>query len=172
MRPSTLISICLIGMLGLFLWSALFPAVGHGLGPSRKATAKNDVTQIVAGIKAYEAEYGHLPPIPTDGVFGGDLFTALVGSNQALNPRNIVFIEINPSKKTDESGMADGVFVDPWGGPYRLAVATGTNSAVVAGINNIVVHQKVTAWNDTSQHRDIEQPNDARAKRRYVTSWE
>jgi len=153
----------------------LFPATGgSGIRPARKAQAKNDVTQIAVAVTAYHTEYERFPPMPTNGFVSGELVSTLAGSNQALNPRNLVFIEINPAKK-NWSGLRDGTFVDPWGGPYRIAIATATNNyaAITAGTNQVSLRKKVAVWNDPSTHPKSFFGDDTKKKaRRYVTSWE
>lgn len=113
-----------------------------------------------------------MPPTPTNGIVGGELLSVLVGSNQALNPRKIVFIEVDTAKKGKKSGMSEGNFVDPWGAAYRIAIATGTNTSVIAGTNSVTIRKKVAAWNDPNQHTDTSWFSPPKKGRRYVTSWE
>lgn len=170
--------IAILISLGLFLvfivMALLFPTGGGGgIDPSRKAQAKNDVTQIATAVTAFETEYGHLPPAPSDGTVSGELVNALLGQNDALNPRKIVFMEIGPAIKNKKSGLRDGVFVDPWGGAYQIAIATGTNNPILAGTNHIELRRKrVAVWNNANLNPDAASLSDAKKGRRYVTSWE
>jgi len=172
MNSSQILSLTLtLALLGV-IFSLLFPAVSVGPRDSAKAQAKNDVTQISTAVTAYGMEYGHMPPSPTNGIVGGELLSALVGRNQALNPRKIVFIEVDAAKKGKKSGMSNGNFVDPWGAAYQIAVATGTNATVTAGTNHVTVNRKVAVWNDPNQHTDAAWFSPPKKSRRYVTSWE
>jgi hypothetical protein len=71
-----------------------------------------------------------------------------------------------PAKKK-KSGLSNGTFVDPFGVPYRIAFAEGTNRQVIAGTNNILVQKRVAVWSQPD-------PNGTprKQKRRYVTSSE
>lgn len=171
MKSSTLV-IGIIGALGIFLFFLLLSAPTGNIESARKAQAKNDAVQIATAITAFDTEYDRMPPLPSDGLVEGELLDTLVGSNQALNPRKIVFIEINSSKTKNKSGLSNGVFVDPWGGPYHVAMATATNTSVIAGTNNVEVRKKVATWNDPRQHTDTSWFGPPKKDRRYVTSWE
>ena len=70
------------------------------------------------------------------------------------------------------NGISNGVWVDPWGGAYQIAYASGTNNRVVAGTNGIEVHKRVAAWNDPSLGKEEWSWNPPNKARRYVTSWE
>lgn len=161
---------------GFFVICAILAMLGPGLidgiGPARKAQAKNDVVQIATAIAAFQTEYDRLPPIPSDGSVSGDLVTALVGSNRAANPRNIVFMEVGVAKKNSRSGLLSGAFVDPWGAPYEVAIATGTNDRVLAGTNHIEVLKKIAVWNNPALAPGGAKLKEGVKKRRYVTSWD
>lgn len=173
-RGDAILALAALAILFL-LASLLFPSVnGPGLGPAKKAQAKNDVTQIATAVMAYNTEYDHLPPIPINGLVSGELISVLVGSNQALNPRNIQFIEISPAKE-GKRGLQDGTFVDPWGGPYRIAIATATNNSatITAGTNQVTLRKLVAVWNDPATHpKPFFSDTPRKNAHRYVTSWE
>lgn len=167
-----LIVIAIIGI----LMSLLFPAVNSAIDAARKAQAKNDVTQIATAITAYETEYGRLPNTNAGAQdVKGDWLAALGGSNAAsLNPRQIVFIEMQTAKK-GKSGLSNGNastgFVDPWGGMYRIAFDNDyDNTIATAGeapgpvVANL--RKKVAVWNTPLGK------NDSEKKRRSVASWE
>jgi len=157
-----LIVIAIIGI----LTSLLFPAVNSAIDAARKAQAKNDVVQIATAVTAYETKHGRLPNT-NSGVqtVGGDFLSALGGSNAAaLNPRQVVFIELQNARK-GKSGITNGNYVDPWGGSYRIAfdhdydntiASAGTAPGSVA--SNL--RKKVAVWNTNS------------SSRRAVNSWE
>lgn len=170
-RAFTLLEVVIVLVVLGILMALLFPAVGVGCGESApKCQAKNVVTQIATAVIAFEAEYGRLPGT-NHGAVGGKVLAALMGSNSMINPRGIVFLEVNAAKN-GKGGITNGFLVDPWGGAYQVAYASGTNKRVVAGTNGIEVHKRVAVWNDPRLGKDEwswKPPNKAR---RYVTSWE
>jgi type II secretory pathway pseudopilin PulG len=166
----------LIVLVVLFvLYALLFPAVsGPGPGAPYRAMAKNDVVQIATAINAFQTEYGHIPS--TYGEIqevGGPLLQTLMGSNTALNPRLIVFLEVPPAKK-GKGGLRNGIFVDPWGSPYKIKLDThGDGKIINAGPSQQptpVVQKIVAVWNDPSTHSDKASP--MKKRKRLVTSWE
>jgi type II secretory pathway pseudopilin PulG len=169
LRAITLLEVVIaVAVLGI-LMAVLFPAVGVGHDPE-KSQAKNDVTQIATAVIAFESEYGRLPGTGP-GAVGGKVLAALMGSNSTINPRGIVFIEVGAAH-SGKSGISNGVFIDPWGGAYQIAYASGTNNRVVAGTNGIEVHKKVAVWNDPTLGKEEWSWNPPNKTRRYVTSWE
>ncbi len=145
-----LIVIAIIGI----LMGLLFPAVNGATNAARKAQAKNDVTQIATAVIAYETEYGKLP-ITTEPAqdVAGDLVKTLGGSNvgNSLNPRQIVFIEINGSKKNKSGTNSSGTFVDPWNQPYKIKIDHDydNNISDVPGANAAAsgtLRKKVVVW--------------------------
>lgn len=169
-RALTVFEALVILAILVILFMLLFPAVTVGPGNSEKTQAKNDATQIATAAMAFETEYGRLPGT-NSGTVGGETLAALMGSNSLINPRNIVFIEINAAKK-GKSGIRNGTFVDPWGGTYQIAYASGTNDWVIAGTNRIKVNKKVAVWTDPSLGREEWSWNPPKKSRRYVTSWD
>jgi type II secretory pathway pseudopilin PulG len=88
----------------LLVASVFLPSFNDGIGPARKAMAKNAVLQLVTAAKAYKEEYGKPPK--------GDSQSVL-RILQNDNPRKIVFLEISPKELSK-----DGIYLDPWGTPY------------------------------------------------------
>ena len=158
-----------VAVLGILV-SLLFPGGGPGISYSKKAQAKNDVTQIATAVTAFEIEYGRLPGT-SHGALGGKVLAALMGSNSTINPRGIVFLEVN-AEQSGKGGLSKGVWVDPWGGAYQIAYASGTNNRVVAGTNGIEVRKRVAVWNDPTLGKDEWSWNPPNKTRRYVTSWD
>lgn len=151
-----LIVIAIIGI----LMSLLFPAVNSAIDAARKAQAKNDVTQIATAVIAYETEYGKLPytnaaPIKVS----GDWLKALSGSNaSSLNPRQIVFLELQGAKKGKGGTNTSGEFVDPWNMPYYVAFDDDYNNRVMVSTNgtttaSVEVMKKVGIWNANTNTR-------------------
>lgn len=162
-------AVIVIGVVVLFL-ALLFPPMNTG--PAPRAQAKNDVTQIATAVAAYETEYGH-PLATKQGVVGGELLATLMGSNSPLNPRGLVFIEVNYVTNVGRSGMnTNGDFVDPWGERYRIAFATGTNNWVMAGTNSAKISKRVAVWNDPRLELINASVDPKKLARHYVNSWD
>jgi len=132
----TLIELLVVITIIAVLAGLLFPAMGAVRNQARKASAKNDVTQLVNAIKAYQLEYGHYPDssgkegaktITSNGTIVGTLRAATTGDNT----REIRFLEI-PNAKNNRSGLeissggatADPTadWLDPWGNPYVIYI--------------------------------------------------
>ncbi|PTX94077.1 hypothetical protein DB345_21190 [Spartobacteria bacterium LR76] len=167
-KAFTLIELLIvIGIIGI-LMGLLFPAVSSAILAARRAQARNDAVQIVNACRAYETEYGV-------GVWGtnsytqvdGDLLAALMGTNA----RRIIFLEV-PYAKGSKSGYSNGVFIDPWGGPYQIAYDSNYTSDIrTAGTNqNTKVRSMVAVWTDP-QKQDPKKTNNIPPERRYVESW-
>jgi len=158
-----LVVIAIIGI----LMSLLFPAVNSVIDAAKKAQAKNDVTQIATAVIAYETEYGKLPNTSLVPVkVADDWLKALGGSNvSSLNPRQIVFIELQGAKKAKSGTNSSGEFVDPWGTNYYAAFDDDYNNHVSVSTNggtsgDTDIIKKVGVWNNTTNSR------------RQVRSWE
>ena len=156
-----LVVIAIIGI----LMSLLFPAVQSALNAAKKAQAKNDVTQIANAIIAFDTEYGRLPG--DDGApqqLTGSLLNALIGKNDTLNPRKIIFLEVQDFKR-GKGGIKGGVFVDPWENPYYVALDTDYDNQVGVSSNSgtsadSTITKKAGVWNSN--------PN----KNQRVRSWD
>jgi prepilin-type N-terminal cleavage/methylation domain-containing protein len=172
-RAFTLIELLIvIAILGI-LMALLFPAVQGALDSAKRAQAKNDVVQIATAVTAYETEYGRLPATNGSGAaISADVLGALMGSNSGtgLNPRQIVFLEVQTAKK-GKSGISNSTFVDPWGGAYVIAYDDNYDNRLSSvGTNGMDVMKKVAVWNDPSSHNP--DPGTSKRNKRYVTSWE
>ncbi len=170
-RAFTLIELLIVIAIIGILMSLLFPAVNAAIDSARKAQAKNDVTQIATAVFAYETEYGRLPATNSGAQnVGSPVLAALMGSNvSSLNPRLIVFLEVNNAKK-GKSGVSNGAFVDPWGGSYKIVYDENYDNSVTAGTNGKTIRKKVGVWNVPSSQTPV--PSASQQKRRYVTSWD
>lgn len=171
-RAFTLIELLIVIAIIGILMALLFPAVGSAIDAARRAQAKNDVVQIATAVTAYETEYGRLPTnsaSPMD--VGGPLLQALMGSNGTIpNPRQIVFIEVQNSKK-GKSGVSNNLFVDPWGATYKIIFDEDYNNRIPSagespGPVGSDIMKKVAVWNKPPGKNTGEQ------KRRSVVSWE
>lgn len=165
--PEILISACAV-ILVLFLAAALlFPRVGCGESAG-KAQARNDVVQLATAIKAYETEYGHLPP-SSNGPVSRALLDVLTGNNTKENPRKIVFIELNPWKLKRSGTNAAGDYLDPWGNPYFIATSQSGTIGQAGSVTGRIAYdlpKSVAVWNVPSTTLTRE------AHRQAVISWE
>lgn len=165
-----LIALCLAFVMLYFLR----PISNPTLESARKASAKNDVRNIATAVSAYIVEYERPPSTNLAAQnLDGALLQALMGSNAlGLNPRRIVFLKAQQAKN-GKSGLTDGAFVDPWGGPYRILLDADRDGMIVdAGsffITNRMVQSNVAVWNDSAQHKDA--PDSQEMYRRAVKSW-
>ena len=152
----TLIELITVISIILILMALLFPAIGSIKETAKKAQAKNDVTNLVTAVKAFYTEYGIYPATGgTSGVLftgssgassNGTLIANLTGTSTVtgtLNPRQIQFIEVPTVKvlASPKAGLSGGVWYDPWGMPYNVAVDTGYNNQIPKATHN---------YNDTS----------------------
>jgi prepilin-type N-terminal cleavage/methylation domain-containing protein len=134
----TLIELLVVIAIIAVLAGLAFPAVNGAIEAAKKAKAKNDVVQIVTAIKAYQTEYGKLPIYNGKADYEADndvLFNflrpkpGLDGTQKDMNPRLISFIEIRVAKG-DKDGLVGGVFMDPWGKPYKIRLDADYNNQV------------------------------------------
>lgn len=173
-----LVVIAIIGILA----SLMFPAVGGAINAARKASAKNDVVQIANAVTMYQTEYSRFPTTAT-GDTSGDVDKAMidvlmgVGTATNLNPRKIPFIEVSAAKRGKSGLNESGDFVDPWGGPYQIAMdgnydhtlpTVGVGTPYNTQTNGL--RRSVAVWNDPDKHTDGES-NKTKKKTRAVTSW-
>ncbi|CAN5523532.1 hypothetical protein BH09VER1_BH09VER1_50520 [soil metagenome] len=160
----------------LFILAAAFVSLSvsadSGPGGSRQSMAKNDLTQIATAVNAFVTEYGGLPST-NRGDVSGELLATLTGHNHRINPRDLVFLEVEPVKR-GYSGLTNGTFVDPWGGPYQIAFDSGyINCITNAGTNAATVVKKTVAvWSDPNRDPDAASLSEAKKSRRYINSWE
>lgn len=169
----TWLEVLLIIAVLAILCALLFPAVsGPSPGSGRQAAAKHDTVLIATAIAGFQKEYGYLPS--TNGEVqdvGGPILQALMGSNSTLNPRLIVFLE-PPTARKGKGGIRDGLYVDPWGSPYKVKFDTDSDwrTEDVGTNDSITIMKTVAVWNDPSTHPD--HPKGRDLKRRSVTSWD
>lgn len=127
-----LIVVAIIGILA----SLAFPAVNGALQSSKKAQARNDVHQLAAAVKNYQAEYGRLPSTQAgssdDTVDSKTLISTLTTTN-TLNPRGIVFFEPKSTKAKKGGLYTDGKYYDPWGAEYEIKLDTSYDNKIADG---------------------------------------
>lgn len=127
-----LVVIAIIGILA----GILIPVVNTAVRKGRETAARTQMDSILTAIKAYQAEYGKLP-IPV-GDHGGsndqdeyedrdseDIITVLIGEDEDLNPREIVFLTVS-----SDVG-AGGQYIDPWGVQYSITLDSNLDGEVI-----------------------------------------
>lgn len=177
-RGFTLIELLIVIAIIGILMALLFPAVQNAIDAAKRAQAKNDVTQIATAVTAYITEYGKIPLSSAAGsdttvkldTNGDNVLGALIGVNSNLNPRGLVFLEVNTAKKS-KSGITNGVFVDPWGGAYYVTLdGNYDNQITVPGAGSNVTLRKTVGVCSTNAWSD--NPTSAKGARRQVNSWD
>lgn len=137
----TLIELLVVISIIAVLASLAVPAVNNAMVQGKKTQARNDVQQIIAGIKAYQTEYGRLPTQKTASDNAGEqnlseeefgkVMQVLVGKDTTLNPRGIVFLE--PKVARSKRGGMDPqtyIYYDPWGKAYIVKLDTSYDNKI------------------------------------------
>jgi prepilin-type N-terminal cleavage/methylation domain-containing protein len=142
----TLLELVVVLAVIAILMSLLFAAAGGARETARRAKAKTDLLQIVSALHAFHADYEAYPldremrrTEVTFATKNSDLINALravpegVNVRHALNPRQIVYIEVPPAAdaRHPRSGIFNGSWYDPWGpdpakpesGVYHVRIA-------------------------------------------------
>ncbi len=151
----TLIELLVVIAILAILAGLLYPVLSAVLERGRKVRASSDEKQIVLGVTAYFNEYGKYPidvaKYPGDVVYSTnnneliDVLRNRTGTaiGNAMNPHGVIFL--NPkaaphqSQPTDGIELASGVWYDPWGSPYNIAV-DGDFDTVLNGPANPLPH--------------------------------
>jgi prepilin-type N-terminal cleavage/methylation domain-containing protein len=166
-RAFTLIELLVVIIIIAILVGFLFPAFRGVQDQAKRTQAKNDLSQIVTAVNAYYTEYGKYPIDTTvkgtgDATYSTDnngLFDILrnmtgITPGNALNPRGIVFIQPPPAKDqtNSTSGIktSTGVWYDPWGSPYNVAIDGNYNNIVRAPNYTDLAATYVTATDGSS----------------------
>ncbi len=106
---------------------------------AKKAQAKVEMKSIETAIKAYMNKYGKLPiagslqgqPEPDFDIgFSTNTIAALTAENLTLNPAQVVFLE-------PQGNELGGIFLDPWGQQYIIALDTDYDNQVVIDGENV-----------------------------------
>lgn len=187
-RAFSLLELLGVVLVCFILWSFLFPAAESMVRNRRRRQAETEVQSIASALLAYHREYGHYPGeeagrpcdaiyLPVGGGCGNSdmdllepelLYRALCVSDDAdrlaLNPRQIMFLEENPSRTRDD------VLLDPWGDPYVVVVdADGNGWIGESGTDNGMRPFTVTDNASGDATRSHEVPG--RRETVYVFSW-
>jgi len=165
-RAFTLIELLVVIAIIAILVGLLFPAFKAVQTQARQTQAKNDLTQIVNAVNAFYTEYGKYPVTTADDtpiIPNSTLFDVLRNMTGALqgntsNPRAIVFISppyvkntASPRAGIQSTGTNIGIYYDPWGTPYQVAIDTSydnqmTNPYGTNGAGPNPLQQGVIAW--------------------------
>lgn len=165
--PEILISVCAVILVLFLALALLFPRVSGEVSP-RRAQAKVHVDQLAIAIKAYQTEYGHLPP-GANGPVNRALVDILTGGDTKANPRKIMFIDIEPWKLKRGGTNSAGDYLDPWGSPYFVATSESGTIGEAGSVPGRIAYdlpKSVAVWNVPSTTLTRE------AHRQAVTSWE
>ena len=164
-RGFTVIELLVVIAIMAILMTLLFPAVQSALDAAKKAQAKNDVTQIATAMVAFDTEYGRLPLADSaPKQLTADILNTLTAKNDTLNPRKIVFLEVQDFRR-GRGGLKEGIFVDPWEKSYYVALdADYDNQIKVSTTGGVTgdadIMKKVGVWNNNEN------------KRQQVRSWD
>jgi general secretion pathway protein G len=108
----TLIELLVVIAIVVILAGLGFAGLQGALESGKKAQARNDISQLAAGVKAYQLEYGRLPK-------KDEVIAALTGKNS----KALVFFEAKAAKgEPPKSGILDGKLYDPWGQEYTIVL--------------------------------------------------
>ena len=161
LRPQafTLIELLVVISIIAILASLAFPVVNGAMDTARKTTAKNAAVQIANAVVAYETEYGRLPrtawatnnTADSSASITAALIQTLSGTTND-NPRAIVFFETSAYKKGKGGTNTNGVYQDPWGGAYRIALDYNYDNTITAGTSGTSLRKKVGVWNSNSRN--------------------
>jgi type II secretory pathway pseudopilin PulG len=124
-----------------------FPYYASVMETARKTQAKNEEQQIVTAVNAYYTDYGKYPidtavkgtgdaAYSTDNNALFDVLRNVTGTTpgNTLNPRAIVYITPPISKTGTKGGVnsTTGIWYDPFGSAYNVAIDGNYNNIVVA----------------------------------------
>jgi len=147
----TLIELLVVIAIIAILIGLLFPAFRAVQDQAKRTQAKNDLTQIVNAVNAYYTDYGKYPVTTADDTLitpNSTLFDVLRSMTGAVvgntsNPRAIIFISppyvkntATPRAGVQSTGTNIGVYYDPWGTPYRVAIDTGYDNQMTNPYGN------------------------------------
>ena len=185
----TLIELLVVMAIIAILIGLLFPAFRAVQDQAKRTQAKNDLTQIVNAVNAFYTEYGKYPVTTADDtpiIPNSTLFDVLRNMTGALqgntsNPRAIVFISppyvkntASPRAGIQSTGTNIGIYYDPWGTPYQVAVDTSYDNQMTnpytadTGAGAATLGQGVIAWSlgkDATQGTNFNVSDD-------VLSWQ
>ena len=150
-RGFTLVELLVVIAIVGILAAILFPAINQAIKRAEITRAKQEMSHIIAAVKAYYAEYSKMPTPDNNGYpdrsFGDKKMVADAKQQNVVmnilrsvdaagnvgltnNPRRIVFLDVPESSLsgTDRLGLvydqSEGYYLDPWGNPYIICMDT------------------------------------------------
>ena len=134
----TLVELLVVIAVIAILMGLLFPVLSEIHEHTLRVQALNDEKLIVGAINAYYSEYGKYPVNPAtnpgDAVFSAnnnaifDVLRNMTGTTvgNSFNSRGVVFLQVayaqNQNQPAGGLQVSSGVWYDPWGSPYNVAV--------------------------------------------------
>lgn len=136
----TLIELLVVIAIIALLMGMLFPAVSSAITTAKRNDARADAEQIASAINIFWNDYSRLPVpdgeqrMSSDGddatyfteAVSRDIIQVLIGENDALNPREKIYLDMDTSAD-------DGTFKDPWGNQYHIKLDRDYNHKVAYG---------------------------------------
>jgi prepilin-type N-terminal cleavage/methylation domain-containing protein len=111
----TLIEMLLVIVIIAVLAALLLPAVNKAIQASERQKAQTTAYQLATAFRNYQTEYGTWPDSSSNGLgVSATMVTALTKLDSTLNPRGIVFLEV------DQKSVKTGSYCDPWGGVFQV----------------------------------------------------
>jgi len=142
-RPSafTLIELLVVITIIAILASLAFPAAKGIMERAYRLKTQAMVKDLQVAVNGYLNEYNRLPlqpggtpgeaPMLTDS--SSTLISVLLGEDNILNPRGIVFLNA-PTAKNGKGGLTEEgssmELVDNWGNPYRILMDTNFDNKI------------------------------------------
>ena len=160
----TLVELLVVIVIIAILMSILIPVVNGVINQAHNTQARNDIHQFITAVKGYYTDYGKYPVDSTTQTGSADITygdskrgygatsdnhvivdvlrnnTNSSGNSslvQQLNPRQQVYLEINPSKTTPATEGLDtnGNWIDPWGAQYYVMMDTNYDNLLTPPSN-------------------------------------
>lgn len=125
-----LVVITIIGLLA----AIMIPSITSALKNAKRARALAQIRDLDGALKRYFTEYGKMPvPVGDNGgpdklytgAAQGAVVGVLINANTNLNPKQIVFLDLDPASfgvKTTTNMLVElkKGYKDPWGGDYGI----------------------------------------------------
>ena len=130
----TLIELLVVIAIIAILAGMLLPAIAGARKHAKKVKAKTAMKALETAIAMYESDYGVLPVGPNSGMpdwivvwddtsDSNDKYDQLISILQGANPRGKRYLDV-------DSSLGSGVYVDPWGKSYEIALDTNYDGDV------------------------------------------
>jgi prepilin-type N-terminal cleavage/methylation domain-containing protein len=142
-----------VGIIGILV-AILLPAVGKVQQAGRKTEARAQMRGLETAIKAYLNEYSRFPLQDAssgdhdynDDNDADDLLTALLGTDDSLNPREITFLQIDTNQIGKAGTTYEGDYLDPWDMPYQVVADWDFDGTVDTDSEHGEIKGQVAVW--------------------------